>query len=174
MNSHDLMAPYSWLLLSWNECSCSLHHGMNVHGCWCVLMDNQDYSWLLLAAFGCFWVIMGAHDCLWLLMSTLEQQRMCLSLVPWSNEHSSEHKSSCEHGATRLWALISTQEHSWHHSTILMSAPGYSWAHTSAFGSSWALMTGHECWTFLSNNKQKMLSFRMTSMYYFDNISFHI
>ena len=35
-------------------------------------------------------------------------------------------------------------------------------------------MTGHECRTFSSNNKQKILSFRMTSLQYFDNISFHI
>ena len=51
MSSHDLMAPYSWLILNSHECS--LLHGMNVHGCWCVLMDNQDHSWLLLAAFEC-------------------------------------------------------------------------------------------------------------------------
>ena len=51
MSSDDLMAAYSWLLLNSHECS--LLHGMNVHGWWCVLMDNQDHSWLLLAAFEC-------------------------------------------------------------------------------------------------------------------------
>ena len=141
---------------------------------WVLLMSNHEHSWASISTFEHSWAAKSSHECSWLPLNTHEQPWTLMSLVPWSNEHSSEHKSSCEHGATRLWALISTQEHSWHHSTILMSAPGYSWAHTSAFGSSWALMTGHECWTFLSNNKQKMLSFRMTSMYYFDNISFHI
>ena len=36
------------------------------------------------------------------------------------------------------------------------------------------LITGHERLTDLLNNNPKMLSFEMTSLKYFDNISFHI
>ena len=87
-----------------------------------------------------------------------------MSLATWSNEHSWELKSRHVHGAMRIWVLINTHEHSWPHSTMLISDCGCSWAHLSTYGSSWALTTGHECWTVSLNNKQKMLSFKMTSL----------
>ena len=175
MSSHDLKVPYSWLLLSSHECS--LLHGtklMSVNGCSWVLIGNQEHSWLLLAAYECSWVLMGAHECSWLLMSTLEQPWTLLSLAPWSNEHSLELKSNHEHGTIGSWALISTHEHSWHHSTILMSARESSRAHMSAYESLWALMRSHECWTASLENKQKMLTFKITSSWYFANILVHI
>ena len=73
MSSHDLMAPYSWLLLSSHECSL-LHRTklMSAHCCSCVLIGNQEHSWLLLAAYECSWVLMSAHDCSWALLSSHE------------------------------------------------------------------------------------------------------
>ena len=135
MSSHDLKVPYSWLLLSSHECS--LLHGtklMSVHGCSWVLIGNQEHSWLLLAAYECSWVLMGAHECSWLLMITLKEPWTPKSLAQWSNEHSLELKSSNEHGAMGLWALMSTHGHSWYHWNILMRV----------FESSWALIRAHE------------------------------
>ena len=160
-----------------------LPHGCYLHDCSWALMSVHcsiaPSSWVFMASHEwCSWAILSTHEHPLALMSTNKQPTEAMSIPDcqralrrshkhsWamSNEHPWEHKSSHEYGAMRLWALISTLECSWHHSTILMSAPGYSWAHMSAYGSSWVLMTGHECWTASSNNKQKMLSFKMTSM----------
>ena len=56
-------------------------------------------------------------------MSTHEQQWTLMSLGPWSDEHSLELKSSLEHGPMMPWALISTHERFWCHSTILVINP---------------------------------------------------
>ena len=143
-----LIAPWhqahegSWLLLS-------------VHGCSWVFNGNQEHSWLLLVAYVYLWVLMSSHDCS---LVALMRSHELGAMNQWALMRAQEH------GAMRLWTLISTLEYSWYHRTILMSAPGYSWAHMSACGSSWMLMTGHDCWSASSNNTQKMLSFKMTSM----------
>ena len=115
--------PRSWLFLSSQECS--LLHGaklMSVHGCSWVLMAAHECSWLLLASYECKWVLTGAQECSWLYMSTHEQPWTLMSSAPWSDEHTWELKRSHELGAMGPWALISTHEHLWRHSTILMSS----------------------------------------------------
>ena len=144
---------------------------------WCVFivfMAGHKCSWTIISTHGCSWLLMSAHECSWLFMSTLEQPWTLLSLAPWSNEPSLELKSNHEHGTMGPWALISTHECSWHHSTILLSALECSWVHMSAYESSWALTRTHECWTALLKNKQKMLTFKITSLWYLANISVYI
>ena len=199
MSSHK----HSCALMSSHEHSWVLCYGaMSARECWWVPMTSwhhtHDYSWALMSAHysiaprlwvpiaahvcslvirsthGFSWLLMSAHECSWLFMSTLEQPWTLLSLAPWSNEPSLELKSNHEHGTMGPWALISTHECSWHHSTILLSALECSWVHMSAYESSWALMRTHECWTALLKNKQKMLTFKITSLWYLANISVYI
>ena len=145
MSAYCSMAPSLWVFMA----------NMSAH------LESLTLS----AAYFCPWVPMGAHEGPWLLMkSSHEKPWTLMSLGPWSNEYSWELNSRHEYGAMRLWVLISTHEHSRPHSTILISAFGCSLAYMRTYGSSWALTTGHECWNVSLNNKQKMLSFEMTSL----------
>ena len=130
---------------------------MSVYGCSWVFNGNQEHLWLLLAAYdGCLWVLISAHDCsLAALISSHELGAMDQWALMRAHKPSWELKSSHEHGVMRLWALISTLEYSWHHSIILISANGNSCAHMSAYGSSWVLMTEHECWIFYQTINKK-------------------
>ena len=71
-----------------------------------------------------------------------------------------------------LWALRNTQEYSWYHGTIFMSAHEVSWMLLSSYKCFWSLMKAPD-WSRVSsawfNNKQKILTFKMTSLYYFGN-----
>ena len=153
---------------------CPWHHAHD-----CVLLSlaliapwpqAHECSWLFLTAFHeQSWAFMSTHwhghykhpratmsvpDCQWALMGAHEHT--------WALGHGAI--STHEHGAMRPWALISTHERSLCHSTILMIAHECSWAHMSAYESSWTLMRVHECWTASLNNTQKMLTFEMISL----------
>ena len=136
MSAHSLVAPCSQLLLCSDECS--LLHGtklMSAHGCSWVFNGNQEHSWLLLAAYEYLWVLMSAHDCS---LVALMRSHELGAMNQWALMRAQEH------GAMRLWALISTLEYSWHHRTILMSAPGYSWVLMSTHERLWELMNAHD------------------------------
>ena len=116
---------------------------MNTHEHPIPLMNTQNQPRAAMSISHYHWALMSSHEHSWAwyhgAMTNNESTRAVMSMVPRGYEHSS--------------ALMSA------HGTILISAPGYSWAHMSTYRSSWELTTGHECWTVSSNNKQTMLSF---------------
>ena len=117
MSTHSLIAPCSWLLF------CS--HGYS-------LLHETKFM-----AFHecCWWVIMSTHEHEHPL--ALMNSHALMSLVPWSNEHSWEHKCSHEHGYEHSSTLMSD------HGTI----PPYSWVFLGTHEQMWALtgvMGAHE------------------------------
>ena len=72
-----------------------------------------------------------------------------INVIVWTCRFQSRHLVSLAHGHSRVW---------------------YQGA-TSALRCTLSLMSAHECSSAWLKNKQKMLSFKMTSPYCFDNIS---
>ena len=114
--------------------------------------------WVFIASHEwCSWAILSTHEHPLALMSTNKQPTEVISIPDcqralshshkhsWamSNEHPWELKSSHEHGAMRLWVLISIYDLSWRHSTMLMSASKCSWGHMRAHEHLWELMSAH-------------------------------
>ena len=172
----------SWALMSSHKRSfvlmCTQEHpwvwcygAISTQECWWVLIassrHDHDCSCALLSA--CCskssQVLKWPHDCSlvtlmrshelgtmdqWALMSSQEQSSA------WRDEAMSTHHHS--------WVLMAPYHHTHECSWVLMTKHECLWELMSTYGSSWVLMTGHEFWTALSNNKQKMFSFKMTSM----------
>ena len=163
-STHDLL----WALMSSRKRSCVLmstqehswvwcHGAMSAHECWWALIASWRHahdcscalviahcsmvpsSWLLMAALGCLWVYMGAHECSWLLIWSTHEKPWA-----WCYGTMSTHESSR--------AVMSMAPWSYEHSSALRSA------HGTIAQYSWVL----NC--FIKNNKQKLLSFKMTSM----------
>ena len=88
-----------------------------------------------------------------------------MSVVPWRQLHlgalmstygkSSVLMSSHEDGSMVPWALISSEDRSWHHGNILLSTPEYPQVLMSTHKSSLSLRSADECPVTLFNNNHK-------------------
>ena len=166
MNMVPWYHEYSWVFLSAHKPH-SWEHRSSHESSWVLMAlwhHAQEYSWLILAAHGCLFMIMSACECSRLLiMSRHYHPRGFMGnrqgMAPWWQE--------------RSWTLIGPKkllwawcrEHAWaseHHRTILLSAPKYSWVLRSTPEFTWMFMIAQVL--NLTINKQKMLSFEMTSL----------
>ena len=137
-------------------------------------MAGDVCSWIIRITHGFFWLLLSANGCSWVLMI--------------AHEHSWAAKNVPELGAMEQWALIRAQEQSWawrhgtrgaHQQSWALMAPQphtYQcfWVFISAHKRLWELMRSHECCSASLKKKQKMLTFKFTSSWYFANISVHI
>ena len=134
-----------------------------------MLPCSQECSWVLISAdcdaASSSWVLLIGHDCQWALKSALDRSLVLMNaheqpwtricMVPWTlmstDERSwallSAHRQSWpikrthEDGAASQSALMSTQEHSWQHGNIILTAPECPQV----------IMSAHECYSLLMN-----------------------
>ena len=125
MSAQSLMAPCSWLLLSFHGCSLPI-----AHKCLWLLLSALWQSRTLTASVGCLLVLISANGCSWVLKV--------------AHEHHSWESLTHELGAK-------SNEHSWEPIAVMKMAPWVNWhssALMSAYGAiapySWVLMSAHE------------------------------
>ena len=160
-----VMVLCSWMLIKAHEC-CWCHEAMFMcaHGCLWVLMNVHKYSWVwhhgTISTHEHYWGPMATLEHLWALINNIEQS--------WSWQHgtNSPHERWQAFMSMVSWhniPLIVPLHHTYHCSWGLMASIEYSWAVLSAHGHSWMLPSDPECLSSWFSNKQKMLTFEMTS-----------
>ena len=130
-------------------------------------------SWAFMVAYKCLWelksghwpslVLMSAYEYLWALISNYEQS------CAWCHDTNSTHECqkhswAFHHGGHTTYSAFAT------YLTVFLSAHECSWALLSAHGHSSAVLSDRECLSSWFSNKQKVLTFEMTSLLYFGNI----
>ena len=132
---------------------------LSAHECWLwrctILMSAFDWSWLPMSTQECSWPLICAHECSWHHGAMQIRVHGCswafISTNEWSRALLSAHwqswpiKSTHEDGAASQSALMSTQEHSWQHGNIILTAPECPQVIMSAHECYWLLMSANGC-----------------------------
>ena len=136
---------------------------LSAHECWLwrctIIMSAFDWSWLPMSTQECSILLNSAQECSWCdgamqicvhgcsraFITTSEQLRALLS-AHWQ---SWPIKSTHEDGAASQSALMSTQEHSWQHGNIILTAPECLQVIMSAHECYLVLMSANGCSTVL-------------------------
>ena len=128
-------------------------HKYSLFGC-TLLISAFDYSWLHLSNQECSWPLIRAHECSWRHRLMQIRVHSCSWAFIRTNERSqallSTHRQSWpiqhthEDGAVAQSALMSTQEHSWQHGNMILTASKCPQVLISAHGC-WVLMSANSC-----------------------------
>ena len=159
---------FSTLQCSWRRGTMLMSAQGTMVLCLWVLLSVHEGSWALHSPFECSLVPMSAHGAiaphLWALRAAFEHSLALMSSrgqsLSWSHGTNGTYECSCSFMNMGPWRHL----HRNSHGTMHFSAPECSLVLLSAPGCSEVLVSDLECSSVWFSDKQKMLSFKSTSM----------